>query len=239
MLVAVITPYFREPIEVLRRCHESVQRQTHPDVVHIMLADGNPHPEVDSWDVLHVKLPACADSGDTPRTIGALIASNRGAQAITLLDADNYFDADHVQVLLDLQRSSGAQVVTGTRMLMRMDGSRLGVCTESDGSTFNDTNCYLLTRDTFPVFSSWGWKDRADGITGDRVFWNAIKQAGFSRAHCARPTINYVTSYAYHYGLFDEPPPAGAKVIVRFQGESHSRLISYADYVRLVGQAPT
>lgn len=238
MLVAVITPYFKEPLEVLARCHRSVKEQTHPDTVHLMAADGHPRAEVDSWDVLHVSLPASGDSGDTPRAIAGLIAANCGAGAITLLDADNYFERDHIERLLDVQRATGVQVVTTTRMLIRTDGTRLGVCHESDGQTFNDTNCYLLMKPAFPVFSSWGFKDRRQGITGDRVFWKAIQSAGFTRAHCEKPTINYVTSYAHHYEERGERPPPDAKIIVRFSGESHDRLISYQDYVALLQQQP-
>jgi hypothetical protein len=42
MRVAVITPYFKEPLEQLRRCHESVANQTHGETVHFMVADGHP-----------------------------------------------------------------------------------------------------------------------------------------------------------------------------------------------------
>ncbi len=233
MLVAVVTPYFNESLEVLKRCYDSVKAQTHGDVVHIMVADGNPRPEVDEWDVVHVKVPACGDYGDTPRAIGGLVASNRGAQAITLLDADNYFEADHVETLLKVQQESGVNVVTGTRMLIRTDGTTLGVCTESDGEAFNDTNCYLLMKPAFGIFAYWGFKDPKAGITGDRVFWDAVKQFGGTRAHCLKPTTNYVTSFACHYQQYGEAPPPEAKVIVRFNGEVHSRMIPFTEYEAL------
>ena len=88
MRIAIITPYYKEPTEVLRRCHDSVKAQTYP-ATHFMLADGHPNPEVDNWDVVHIKLPAHGDSCDTPRAIGALSASAQGFDAISLLDADN------------------------------------------------------------------------------------------------------------------------------------------------------
>jgi hypothetical protein len=230
MLVAVVTPYFKESTEILKRCHDSVKAQTHSDVLHIMVSDGHPNPEVDNWDVVHVKIPACGDYGDTPRAIAGLIASNRGAEAITLLDADNYFATDHIETLLHVQKQTGVQVVTGTRTLIRMDGTVMGVDAESEGVNFNDTNCYLVMKPAFAAFSSWGFKDPREGITGDRVFWDTIKRAGFTRAHCSRPTTNYVTSFAYHYQVNGEEPPPGAKVIVRFTGEPYSRMIGFDEY---------
>ena len=40
MKPAVITPYYRETLETLRRCHDSVQAQT-VKTTHILVADGN------------------------------------------------------------------------------------------------------------------------------------------------------------------------------------------------------
>jgi glycosyltransferase involved in cell wall biosynthesis len=238
MKVSVVTPYFKESLEVLKRCHDSVLAQTHSDTFHVMVSDGQPCPEIDKWErVVHIKVPHHGDYGDTPRAIGSLVASNQGAEAITLLDADNWFDPDHVDKLYTIAKNTGAQVVTGTRTLYRTDGTRLGVCNESDGRNFNDTNCYFMTKPTFPAFSVWGYKDPRDGIIGDRIFWSAVQRAGFSRAHCMEPTTNYVTSFACHYQAYGEVPPPGAKVIVRLQGETHSKMISFKEYEKLVSNS--
>jgi len=42
---AVITPYHRESLELLQRCHQSCLNQAHP-VRHVMVADG---PRVPNW----------------------------------------------------------------------------------------------------------------------------------------------------------------------------------------------
>ena len=98
--VAVITPYYREDTEKLRRCHESVLRQT-GEVTHFMVADGFPNPEVDRWDVQHVSLGAAhGDNGNTPRGIGALLAFAQGFDAVAFLDADNWFVDNHISSLL-------------------------------------------------------------------------------------------------------------------------------------------
>ena len=56
MRIAVVTPYYKEPTDILRRCHDSVMAQTCP-VTHIMVSDGHPNPEVDQWNAIHVRLP--------------------------------------------------------------------------------------------------------------------------------------------------------------------------------------
>lgn len=225
MRVAIITPYYKETTEVLRRCHDSVKAQTHP-ATHFMLSDGHPNAEVDHWDVVHIKLPAHADSGDTPRAIGALSAAAQGFDAISLLDADNWFDEDHIATLLDVQKQSGAQVITVARTLRRVDGSILDLCAESNGETFNDTNCYLITKDVFYIFSTWGFKGPGMGVVGDQIFWNNIVRAGFSRAHFTRPTVNYVTTWANHYLARSEEPPPGAKIMVE-PTKGHFELVPY------------
>jgi glycosyltransferase involved in cell wall biosynthesis len=233
MRAAVVTPYYNEPIEVLKRCHDSVLAQTHADTFHVMVSDGAPCDEIDSWsNVVHIRSSHNGDYGDTPRAIGALIASAKGADAITLLDADNWFDPDHVEKLSGLQRQTNAQVVTGTRTLIRMDGSVMGVCNESDGRNFNDTNCYLIMKDAFPVFGAWGFKDPKHGIVGDRIFWNAIQRMGYRRSHCMEPTVNYMTSFAFHYQVYNEPIPEGAKIIVNLNGEQTMML--WVDYQKML-----
>jgi glycosyltransferase involved in cell wall biosynthesis len=234
MRVAVVTPYWKESVEVLKRCHDSVLAQTHPDTIHVMVSDGLPSPEVDSWSrVHHIKVPHHGDSGDTLRVIGALSASVFGAEAITLLDADNWFEPDHIETLRNVHLATGAQVVTGTRILRRMDGSVLGICHESNGRDFNDTNCYFLTKPTFGALISWGFKDPRESIMGDRIFWQALLRHGYSRAHCLKPTTNYVTSFAAHYLAFGEEAPDQAKIIVKFADQEHSRMMLYKDFLRL------
>ena len=43
--VAVITPYYREPLTMLRQCHDSVRTQTYP-CTHFLIADGHPQEEI-------------------------------------------------------------------------------------------------------------------------------------------------------------------------------------------------
>jgi hypothetical protein len=226
--VAVITPYCGEPLEVLARCHASVRGQA----VHYMVADGRPSREIDDWDVEHIKLPrAHCDYGDTPRAIGAISAVSRGADAIIFLDADNWLEPTHVQVMTEIHKRTGAAVVTGARTLFAVDGERLGVCRESDGVNFNDTNCYFLTREAFPAIAAWVLKDRRESAIGDRVFWDFIVQGGYARSHSPLPTINYTTNLAIHYLMFGRPAPEGAEVIAKRPGDQFFGRYRYEDYL--------
>jgi len=47
MKVAVITPYFKESLDILQKCHESLKKQTYPSV-HTIFADGFPNDEINN-----------------------------------------------------------------------------------------------------------------------------------------------------------------------------------------------
>lgn len=237
MKVAIVSPYYKEKPEILKRCHDSVLAQTHADVMHVMISDGFPCDDIDQWkNVLHVRIPDLAGVGDTPRLIGCLIAANLGVDAICMLDADNWIEPDHVELLCKMQASTGAQVVTATRMLWRMDGTQMGVCNESNGNQFNDTNCYFLTQAAFPALSSWSFKDPKDDLVGDRIFWDTIKRMNYSRAHCMIPTVNYQTNFAFHYQVHGETPPAGTKIIVKIDGDRYFRSMLFSEYQAMMLQ---
>lgn len=220
MKVAIITPYYKEPVATLKRCHESVINQTKA-ATHILVADGFPVKEVEGWAIQHIKLPlAHGDYGDTPRLIGSISAVAQGFDAVCFLDADCSLQKDHVQTLVELHIKTGADIVTATRNLLRPDFSLLGVCTESDGVRFNDTNCYFITRKAFNVLFAWGNKHKDFAVVGDRVFWSEVKRQGFTRAHSLKPTVNYMSLFAQHYLARNEKPPKGAKIVVLPPGEN-------------------
>lgn len=84
MKVAVVTPYFREPTETLRRCIDSVRAQTHP-CVHYLVADGHRNSTYDDRGpaLRHLALPvAHGDYGGVARTVGSLRAAADGCDAI-------------------------------------------------------------------------------------------------------------------------------------------------------------
>ncbi len=122
--IFVVTPYYQEPLEVLRRCHESVMGQAvGAQITHVMVADGHPRPEIDSWNVTHIRLPkAHGDNGNTPRAVGTTIAETNGADFIAFLDADNWYYPDHLASMLEGLRQTGASVACAWRDYFGPDG---------------------------------------------------------------------------------------------------------------------
>jgi len=233
MRVAVITPYYREALHVLVRCRSSVFAQTYPDVRHYMLADGNPSDELRDL-MFHVELPRCNDYGDTPRLVGCAIADAQGADAILLLDADCWLEKGHIEQMVKVMQREDAPIVTCPRNLYRTNGSYMCVDSESDGVHFNDTNCYLIRKDAFHLLRAWGLKDKRLCIIDDRVFWATVKDSGLKIARSGVPTVNYPTSFAFHYSQNKEPIPDDTKVIMQIDGELTMR--TYAQYKELTGK---
>lgn len=210
--VAVVTPYHREPPEQLAQCHESVRSQTHTST-HIIVADGHPSPIVDGWDAEHIVLPrAHANFGDTPRSVGSLSAIAQGFDAIAYLDADNWYEPDHIATMLTLHRESGAAVCVAARTLRRLDGSLLDARGEpSDGVSHVDTNCLFLTVSAFSLAPVWGLVPAALRAIDDRILWSAILGLGVRVARWRAPTVHYRTAFRVHYEERGETAPEGAK----------------------------
>src|SRR6185369_3572393 len=137
--VATITAYYRETLEILRQCHESVSAQTYP-TTHFMVADGVPQKAVDDWKVEHIALPRShGDFGDTPRVIGAISALNLGYDAVTFLDADNWYHRKHIEVMVGAHKQTGRDVCLASRTIHRLDGSFM--CNAQEDDSHADSSC--------------------------------------------------------------------------------------------------
>jgi hypothetical protein len=208
--VAVVTPFCDEPIEWLAQAQQSVLDQTYP-CDHILVGDAAS--VVPPLPAMVVNLPAgVRDFGDTPRAVGSFYAAGLGYDAIAYLDADNWYYPDHISTLAGQHFQTNAAVVTSYRVLVRLDGSSMGVCPESDGKNFCDTNCLFVARPAFGVLSTWALMDRAFHAIDDRVLWQAIVQQNYSRAHTGRPTVAYRARVANFYNANGETPPENVKV---------------------------
>jgi hypothetical protein len=210
--VAVITPYCGEPLEVLRACHESVLKQTHP-CSHFMVADGRASPEVSDWAVEHITLAKPhGDTGNTPRGIGAMSAMNHAYDAVSFLDADNWYYPNHVASMVALHERTGTPICTATRTMHRPDGSLMYVdAAESDGRRHVDTSCLFITRAAYRVLPLWVMMPPQLGPVGDRVIWDAIVASRIACAHNSQATVAFRTQYAVHYKSIGEVPPPGVK----------------------------
>ena len=211
MQVAVITPYYKEDIGVIRFSHESVLAQD-LSCTHVLVADGFPRPSIDGWACEHLTLPkAHEDKGDFARGVGAMHAINAGADFVTFLDADNWLEPNHISSLVVAALTNGTAVTTSRRSLRRPDGSVLDALDpESDGERFADTGTILFHRSLIDIVSLWMQMPRTVGGIGDQIVWSAIKARRYPHVNTGAATLNYRTSFACHYHARNEVPPAGA-----------------------------
>lgn len=210
--VAVVTPYHREPAPLLEACLGSVRAQTHP-VTHYLVADGFPSPIVAAAAVRHVVLPeAHGDYGDAARAVGAMTAIAEGCDAVAYLDADNWYDPDHVASLVQLHAAAAAPVCVASRSLHRLDGSLLDPQGEpADGRELVDTSCLFLSGPALRMALLWGFVPPHLHLVGDRIVWAALRALGVRIARLKRPTVHYRTAYGVHYEERGEAPPPGAR----------------------------
>lgn len=209
MKVAMITPFYKESYEVLRRCHYSVKNQTYKDTKHLLVSDGTHNPVIEGWKGEYFSLPASHnDAGATPRALAAISAFSRQYDAIGFIDADNWIDPDHVEKMIETMQNSQASGVIATRRIHDLAGKEMYVDRiESNGVNMVDTNCMFLNRDSLHLMSYW-ITDPSQRLWSDRHFWHAIQQSKLKIAHCLKPTVAYCTKWAWHYEhAGQEPPP--------------------------------
>ena len=211
MKIAVVSPYYRENLSILSECHRSVRAQS-VSCTHVMVADGFPSSEVQSWPVDHIMLPRPHnDFGSTPRLVGSFHAVGLGFDGVAFLDADNWYRSDHLQRLLDLHARTGAPFLTSSRVLCRIDGSVLTTSTVFESENFADTSCMLIMRPAFSVLGNWVLMPRYAQPISDRVFLHLARASGAKIAHSPEPTVHYRCMKSDIYELMRETPPPGTR----------------------------
>ena len=205
---AIVTPYHKEPRATLERCIASVRRQT-VAADHILVADGFAQDWLDAAPVNHLRLGRChADFGDTPRGLGALLAIAQQYDAIGFLDADNWYDEDHVEACVAAAAGvPDADAVIARRRFVRYDGSPMNVPDEPDHV---DTSCYWLCEGAFHVAHFWLMPVVLAPIC-DRVYYAMIKSRNLTLARVQKTTVNFTCQYEAPYRAIGEAPPPGAK----------------------------
>ncbi len=231
--IAVITPYYKETDRQLLKCYQSVQSQTVKNITHFFIADGHPNKMIDSLpaeNIVHVKIPPCADYGDTPRGIGAAIAAAQRYGAICFLDADCWFDPTHIEDMLEARGLYDAAIITSRRNLYRPNGTFMRVDDESDGILFNDTNCFMFFAEAYNMLRSWLFKPKNLSTVGDRFLWAQIQKNKIKTASTLRATVNYTTTFAAHYIVMGEEPPPDSKMFADVNGVR--KTITYEEYLK-------
>lgn len=210
MKIAVITPYYRESEEQLIRCIESVCAQTVP-VTHFMIADGNPKSYVSSSGVRHISLDNCHnDYGNTPRAIGARLALRENFDVIGFLDADNWFDQDHLEYSIDQSRD--VDFIVSKRKWVRNDRSVMPLEDADDlNRSHADTNCLILLPTAVDTALRWELIPKPLSIIGDRILYHSLLASGLRPLFKDRATVNYLCTWASFFETLHEDPPDYAK----------------------------
>jgi cellulose synthase/poly-beta-1,6-N-acetylglucosamine synthase-like glycosyltransferase len=218
MRIAVVTPYFKEGREVLQKCLASVQAQSVP-ADHVFLADGHPQYWLEEHrHVTHIELRKnVGDFGDTPRSLGFVVAMRGGYDLIQFLDADNVLMPDHFEVVLShfrgLPEAEYPDLVVARRHMLRPDGSILPVSIpEDDAGKHIDTSCYVFFRSAFFAGLKWSLIPRQLGFMDDRVFFAMLTHAGLQRvAFNQSKTVGYTCWWDSVYREAGEEPPPNCK----------------------------
>jgi glycosyltransferase involved in cell wall biosynthesis len=209
MKVAVITPYYKEPIETLLKCHKSVSDQSFK-VLHVMVADGFPNYQLNNLEIDHIILPKSHnDIGSTPRLIGCYHAIGLGCEAVTFLDADNWYRADHIESLVKLFHETKAPFLYSNRNLCRLDDTIIKVDDQSFPSNFIDTNSMMFTRECFNLLEKWVLMPSYAHLIGDRVMTYYVNESGVQQAYTGLPTVFYRCTKEGIYLSNGEIPPLG------------------------------
>lgn len=210
--IAVVTPYYKEKRSVLQQCHDSVLRQTYK-CDHILIADGFPSDLFDDGPgTIHVKLPkGNNDNGNTPRAIGGILSESYGYNAVAYLDADNWFDPDHVEKLVAAHDRTGAPLIGCKRRFYDLDENELDITEPSEDTHRHiDTSCWLVFRPAFSLLSAWRMPKILSPVC-DRIFFQTAIHERFRITTTKDRTVCFRTQYEYHYRLAGKALQPGLK----------------------------
>ena len=210
MKICVVTPYFKTKLAWLVHAHDSVKAQTIP-ASHILICDGSEPARIPEFQGTHILLGRnYQDYGNTPRLIGCYNAITQGADAIAFLDADNWFQPDHLEQLSHYTLANNLDACSSARMLHRPDGSVLGKCPVVNGRAYIDTSCLLVAKPAFSHLIAWVLQTQDTAALMDQAVWRHLQTHGARLGFLDRPSVCYRTRHASHYRLFGQTPPPDA-----------------------------
>ena len=213
----VVTPYYKEDRGLLERCMASVRRQS-VAATHVLVADGFPQDWIDAEPVRHIKLDrAHGDYGNCARGMAGLMAVAEGADAICFLDADNWYDDDHIeQCLMAAALNPRAACVAARRRFVRPDGSVMETINPAEypAAEHVDTNCMFMLPPGYQFLQRWCLMPRELSGSGDHLIFLLMTMSGVKPVPMDRPTVNYQCMFEHIYRQLGEAPPAQAKPVL-------------------------
>ena len=209
---AIITPYYKENIKLIKRCHESCKSQTYK-ASHFLVSDGFPNPEINNWDVNHIILSeAHNDYGNTPRGIGALSAINQGFNVILFLDADNWFENKHLESVLEMKIANlSFDIISTYRNLVLPSGEIVKSDKVDLEKKHIDTNCMIFFESSFFLLPFWTTMTKELSVIGDRIMFKRFKDNNLKIGFTEQKTVNYTTTFRVHYLRNGINPPKESK----------------------------
>jgi hypothetical protein len=168
-----------------------------------MIADGYPNPEVDKWKVQHIILPFSSnDNGNTPRTIGGILAKNKQYDYISFLDSDNWYLKDHLKSLITLFNSTNIDVACSKRLFFSLNGKALPYSeSQEDFYVHVDTSCYMFKPSTYHIINFWSDIPKILSPICDRIFLQKLLISKFKIMSTNKRTVGFTSKYKSHYIL--------------------------------------
>jgi glycosyltransferase involved in cell wall biosynthesis len=201
MKVAIVTPTIGS--KHLKKCIDSVDKQTYQNITHYIFIDGIEHfqsVENITEGASKTKIIALEENvgkGWYGHRVYAACSFLVNADVIVYLDEDNWIDRTHIETLVNTLNESGAQWAYSLRNIYEEDGTY--VCQDNceslgkwptyfDDKVFHiDTSCFAIRRDiAVSVGHSWYGQWGAD-----RQFFHTLKKH-FPNFVCTNQhTVNY------------------------------------------------
>mgnify|MGYP001258775484 CR=1 FL=1 len=143
-MIAIITPCYKENLSIVLRNIISVQNQKNFEkkIKHFIIFDG-----IDREDILDSKFKNYSniffgetrinhdDYGDYIRRLGGRISFQKEFSSITFLDADNFWNADHLMKVYETRNKSGKDIIISSRKIIGKKNIK-----KNYTSSFFDTN---------------------------------------------------------------------------------------------------
>jgi hypothetical protein len=127
------------------------------------------------------------------------------------LDADNWYDVDHVSSVVYTKEMTGAQVVFSDRYLVFPDGTVVNKEDPEDCHRVHvDTSCMSIFSSAFRSLSQWCLMPQELGPWCDRVMYSLLKSE-FNCVWSEYKSVFFETYYAGHFMLAGLPVPDDAK----------------------------
>lgn len=189
---------------------ESVENQTHADVVHWLVLDGSEYlPKLNQFDLNSRKkvvltvlpFPTGKNNFNGHRIYGAT-SFLCNTDYIAWLDEDNWFDPTHLEAMIELADKHRLDWCHSLRKIMSPEGvficqddcECLGASVNVLGDRLVDTSCFLIrTNVAWRIAPLWFRRARQEGVTpADRIITKTLLERDSLRGGCSGEyTLNY------------------------------------------------